>query len=295
MSVRWLGPLALVTLALVTLGASSTEAAAYAGLRVVAAEGSAGLAVEVPGAAPYPAESAGGVASYALLRAGPARVTLVAATPPDAPEAPRVELGTIDVQLEAGAFYTLVVSGLDAGAGAGGAVAGGAVAGGVGAGGAADASAGGDGAATAQPPVLATALMLDEIEALPRAGHASLRIAHAAPSGVSVSVEIRVHDPDGWRGASDRGDDEEGGAEREPFVVEIEPLRSSARFDLPEGAYDLMVSEAGMAVGDRRPLALALRSGVAYTLYVSGVSPESAIARLVIDAAMPAPPQRTRD
>jgi hypothetical protein len=290
MSVRWLGPLALVTLALVTLGASSTEAAAYAGLRVVAAEGSASLAVEVPGAAPYPAESAGGVASYALLRAGPARVTLVAATPPDAPEAPRVELGTIDVQLEAGAFYTLVVSGLDAGAGAGGAVAGG-----VGAGGAADASAGGDGAATAQPPVLATALMLDEIEALPRAGHASLRIAHAAPSGVSVSVEIRVHDPDGWRGASDRGDDEEGGAEREPFVVEIEPLRSSARFDLPEGAYDLMVSEAGMAVGDRRPLALALRSGVAYTLYVSGVSPESAIARLVIDAAMPAPPQRTRD
>jgi hypothetical protein len=257
-------------LALLTVAAMAEQAPA--GLRVIVAnddETAGALVVAFTGSAPQPVETVAGVVGYALLQPGLHRVALERAPDADEPHR-RAALATVEVELEGGAYYTLIVS---------------------------FPTVVESDAPAWHTQEVETALLRDEFDALPPAGHTSLRVAHAEPLTGAFRIEVRPYDPAAPLGDDDGEPDdppEEGDdAEDHTMRFVIEPLQQSERLDLRSGLYHVTASRTDGVWRSER-LRYDLQAGVAYSLYLMVVAPDVVSARLVIDAAMPAPPYRER-
>lgn len=260
--------LAALLLALLTAGAMAEQSPA--GLRVIVThddEDAGTLFVAFAGTAAHRVETVPGVVSYALLQPGTHRFALERALDADESER-RADVATIEVELEGGAYYTLIVSFPTV--------------------------------VESDAPAIdtqqaETALLRDEIDALPVAGHTSLRVAHTEPLAGTFHIEVRPYDPEAPLVDEDGDDppDQDDDAEDDARRFAIEPLQHSERLELPAGLYEVIASRTGDA-GQSELLRYDLQAGVAYSLYLMVVAPDVVTARLVIDAAMPAPPYRER-
>ena len=260
----------LAALLLALLTAAVMAEGAPAGLRVIVAgddENAGALLVAFGGTAAQPVETVPGVLSYALLQPGTHRVALERALDADEPDR-RAHVATIEVEVEGGAYYTLIVS---------------------------FPTVVESDAPAMDTQAAETALLRDEIDALPLAGHTSLRVAHAEPLAGAFHIEVRPYDPE-VPPVNDDGDDppdQDDDAEDDTRRFAIEPLQHSERLELPAGLYEVIASRTGDA-GQSELLRFDLRAGVAYSLYLMVDAPDIVTARLVIDAMMPAPPYRER-
>jgi hypothetical protein len=246
----------LAALALAWAVSLPVLAAEVSSFRVVTADVDDAVVVQLPGRAPFLAEAVPGLPGFVLVEAGPMVVTLLlpATDAPDDPAAASTVLARLEIDLEGATYATLVVSSTTS-----------------------------SGAPPSRAPPLATYLLVEELDALPPGANASLQIALAGGEGGTV-VDIDVR-----RVASD---------DRSPeatLAVTLAAGRAAPRAVLPAGPYELLVTTDGTTPSISPPLALDLRPGTAYTVVVSlphdASGAVAAVARAVIDAVRPEPPQ----
>lgn len=130
------------------------------------------------------------------------------------------------------------------------------------------------------------ALMDDPLEALPPAGHASLRLIHAHPDAPELALVVR--DEDHGDDAPPPFEPVEGTADG--HLARLGPLQAGAHVPLTAGPRSLWLvpEDEGSAAPD--PVRVDLRAATAYTLFALPDDAEGSIrVVLVVDAAAPAP------
>ncbi len=264
-------PLVLGALVSLPLPLANGAAPEIAGLRVLIDdfEGRTTF-VQIGDAEAYPAADVEGLAPYALLLPGVHTVSLLRAPAEGAGGPDLVNAAAVEVELVSGTYYSLLVSYTDTEERV---------------------------ASVAVSQRVESVLLHDELTNLPPAGRARVRIVHATPLAGAFDVELRrLSGADDLAGADDEdpapsdaeGSESEDDAQR--MEVRLEPLAASEPHDVLPGRHDLSVRQAGEEGAARPPMTFDLRAGVSYTFFVTRVGPEELVARLAVDAAIPAPP-----